>query len=281
MVNLESRRTSVAIIISLLIHISLPLLFLMKDESDFSLNRKSDPILVEIIEKSPSDQVKQQIVRDFETPKEIQKDIQNNTDPAMFLSSRAQRVQKQTRASIIGPNRNSFQPRPLSPRSNKNPRNEKVDPTAKAQLGPGEFNFSSPVMPIESTVGTLLPNEIEIGSFTALNTDKFTYYSFFERIEDKIRFRWENEVRKALSRISSQEIARYPKNIAISNLEIILSRDGEVEKIFLTRSSGLRPLDEAPAQAFWEAKNFMNPPQGLLEANNKIHLRYQFLVYLK
>jgi hypothetical protein len=263
-----------AVLVSAIIHLGL-LVSIVFFENPDPLVLEKKPIYITLVEESPSNKAREKlIVRDLDTPKEIQKEIQNSDDPAMFLSSRMQRVKKQTRSLNVGPTRNSFAPKPLMPRLKENT-------VTKAQIGLGGFNIPPPTLPIESTLGTLLPNEIEIGSFTALNTDKFTYYSFFERIEDKIRYRWENQVRMAINKIPTYELARYPKKMAITNLEIILSREGYIEKILLTRSSGLQLIDEAPAKAFWDAKNFMNPPQGLLESDNKIHLRYQFVVYLK
>jgi hypothetical protein len=231
--------------------------------------------------KEPNKKQNKMFIREMEIPDEVKKNNLINQDDTLFLSSRTQRVQKQTRSLNIGPNRNSLQPRSLFSHKVQSPNVDRLKPTTEAQLGVGTIFIPRPMLPIESSLGTPLPTEIEIGSFTALNTDKFTYYSFFERIEDKIRFRWESEVRSALTRISREEISSYPKNIAVSNLEIILSREGTVEKILLLRSCGLSPLDEAPAKAFWEAKNFMNPPAGLIESDGKIHLRYQFLVYLR
>ena len=43
-----------------------------------------------------------------------------------------------------------------------------------------------------------MPKEITVGSFTALNTDRYLYYSFYARIEELIRFRWESAVRQAM-----------------------------------------------------------------------------------
>lgn len=263
-----------SVLASVAVHLGLLVLFLLT-ESPTSSSVKKSPLYVTLVEDPRPDTQKQKLfVRDLETPKEIQKDIQNLDEPSLFLSSRVQRVKRQTRSLNIGPTRNSFAPRPLLPRVNQNT-------VMKAQSGVGGFSIPQPALPVESSLGILLPNEIEVGSFTALNTDKFTYYSFFERIEDKIRYRWETEVRAALNKIPSYELAKYPKKMAITNLEIILNQEGYVEKILLTRSSGFPLLDEAPAKAFWDAKNFMNPPQGLLEPDNKIHLRYQFVVYLK
>jgi len=270
---------TLAVFISLLFHIGIALwLFYLKAPETAAI--KKAPITVTLVDEPEyQSKLKKTFIRDMEIPEEIKKNSQNRDDLAMFLSSRTQRVQKQSRSINIGPNRNSLQPKSILARRFYNQNVDQVKPTAEAQLG--VVSIPMPVLPIESTIGTALPTEIEIGSFTALNTDKFTYYSFFERIEDKIRYLWESEVRSALTRISGQEISRYPKNIAVSNLEIILTREGNVEKILLLRSCGLPLLDEAPAKAFWGAKNFMNPPAGLIDPDGKIRLRYQFLVYLR
>lgn len=49
-----------------------------------------------------------------------------------------------------------------------------------------------------STTGEQLPQDIQIGDFTALNTDRFVYYTFYARIEEQIRHRWVRYVKAAI-----------------------------------------------------------------------------------
>lgn len=281
----KNGQTFISVFVSIQIHIGLALLIYFLMPSPPLTPVTQNPIEVTLFEKfkpiSQSKKPEKMVVRDLEVPDKVKKDIQNDNEPALFSSSKTQRVTEQTRALSIGPNRNSLAPRPLQIHLSNSKKTGKREVFEKADLGDRFIDLPAPSLAIESTVGTLLPSEIKIGSFTALNTDKFTYYSFFERIEDKLRYRWEIEVREALRQIPPYELAQYPKNMAITHLEVILDRSGTVEKILLTRSSGLAKVDEAPAKAFWNAKNFMNPPQGLVEEDGKVHLRYQFLVYLK
>lgn len=229
---------------------------------------------IEVMLNPPETAQVHQIVREVPIPEEV-KQKEANDDPALFLSSQKQRVSRQTRVERFGPTRNQ----PRAPRPSLAELARQKEATALGEE-PGNF-FAGIPQPSEASLNNLLPKDVEIGSFTALNTDKFTYYSFFERVEDLIRFRWEQRVRAALANISREEIERYPRGLAISHIDVVLNLSGQIEKIVLLRSSGLDLIDRAPADAFWDAKQLPNPPRGLVEDDGYIHLRYQFLVLLK
>ena len=49
-----------------------------------------------------------------------------------------------------------------------------------------------------SMSGERLPEDVRIGNFTALNTDRFVYYTFYARVEEQIRHRWVRYVKAAI-----------------------------------------------------------------------------------
>ncbi len=92
-----------------------------------------------------------------------------------------------------------------------------------------------------STVSEYIPG-VEEGAFTALNTDQFTYYAFFSRINEQIRSRWVNNVRAFVSRLSPQEqevLSKYDRQTVI---EIVLTKDGRFSSSMVHQSSGDRRL---------------------------------------
>jgi TonB family protein len=255
-------------------------------------------------------------IKDLPVPEELlEKKVSLQKDFSIFNSAKQQRVKKQTQASNFGPTVNSvqknfnpqqtFEPQQdpsqketlfdrksekylvessLIPKSENhlNLQNQKKnlkkhkESHSSYKLEPLKSSFS----PRESSLGTKLPNNIEIGSLTVLNTDQFTYYSFFERIENQVRFRWEQELFSTIKSMDPKELRQYPRKGALTVLEVVLDETGSVENIFLLGSSGLKPFDTAAAQAFIKAKQFMNPPIHLVDSDKKIRLQYQLLVYL-
>jgi TonB family protein len=156
----------------------------------------------------------------------------------------------------------------------KNPNSPSGEGESKPLLLPNLPQSSSAA----STVGEQLPSDIKFGNFTALNTDRYLYYSFYARVEELVRHRWVKYVRAVLysyqnsaPRISGQESWT-------TQIEIVLDKDGNFKRGVLHNSSGLQGLDAAPVQAFREAKQIPNPPAEMVKADGTIHLMYEFNV---
>ena len=129
-----------------------------------------------------------------------------------------------------------------------------------------------------STIGNDLPDDVKIGSFTALNTDRHLYYSFYSRMEEAIRYRWENYVKAALYEYETGAQKLQPKDKWTTRLEIILEPDGTFERAMMSEGSGVKSFDIAPVQAFREAAKFPNPPHEMVKDDNKIHIYFSFTI---
>jgi hypothetical protein len=130
-------------------------------------------------------------------------------------------------------------------------------------------------IPGVSTSGELLPSDVKIGDFTALNTDRFTYYTFYARVEEQIRHRWVRFVKAALYGGGDVPIGRTD---FMTNLEIVLNRRGEFVRAIIHQESGSKDLDSAPVLAFREARMIPNPPREMLKPDGTIRLLYSFHV---
>ncbi len=132
-----------------------------------------------------------------------------------------------------------------------------------------------------STIGEKLPDDVRVGDFTALNTDRHLYYSFYSRMEEKIRGRWTNYVRSVVFGLKNGTEPLNSRPTWTTRLEIILDKDGTFERAIMHQSSGSRGLDSAPVQAFRDAQQFPHPPEEMIKAEDgKIHLDYAFTVDL-
>jgi TonB family protein len=152
---------------------------------------------------------------------------------------------------------------------------------ATAPDGSRPFNLPSFVGAEQghSTIGEQIPDDVKYGDFTALNTDRHLYYSFYSRMEEAIRHRWVTYVRSIVMGIDNSVAPGTPdKENWTTKLEVLLDKNGNFEKAVLHEGSGSRNLDAAPVQAFRDAGQFPHPPQEMVKEDGFIHIYYAFTV---
>jgi TonB family protein len=239
---------------------------------------------------SQTETEQKQIVRETLVPDEIK--AKDSEEPFDFLSGTRQRVKKQTRAPLTGMTKNrtneDLEPAPPEPQQQaQQKKSSRLDPRVKGGLDAFAPKYrTTPRRPQElsldrgmSTVGESLPKELAVGSFTALNTDRYLYYSFFSRIEELIRYRWENSVRAAIDRTPPDRLGNTVTGNWVTQLEIWLKPDGQFHSAHLMKESGIKGFDQAAIQSFVQARLFPNPPKEMVESDGLIHLKYAFEVH--
>jgi TonB family protein len=258
------------------------------------------PITVEIIDHNKSQNEtepkgQKQIVRQTLVPDQMK--TEESEDPRTFLSAERQRVKKQMQAANTGMTQNRSGEKAdanesKSQQNSKEEKPEKVRPKMDPRLSGGIAAFTPkyrkvPPRPAAkpseldrglSTIGEALPQDVSVGSFTALNTDRYLYYSFFSRIEEMIRFRWESLVREAIDTTPPERLTYNSSGIWVTKLEIWIKRNGEIDSIHVMKESGFKSFDRAATTAFQEARIFPNPPEEMVESDGIIHLKYSFQV---
>lgn len=131
----------------------------------------------------------------------------------------------------------------------------------------------------ESTSGEKLFKNIDIGDFNSINTDEYTFYSFHERINDRIRIRWVNRIEETLAEFKRRGvIGALKKGENTTMIEIRLDKNGNYLNSVIIKSSGIKSWDEAAVLAFQTGAPFLNPPTELVEKDGVIHLQYRFSV---
>lgn len=141
----------------------------------------------------------------------------------------------------------------------------------------GSSPFGRQVVVGSSTVGEFIPG-IKEGAFTALNTDRYAFYTFFARINEQVRSRWIRNLRAFTESLTEKELSKFAGRDWITEVDIQLDREGDVVRALIMRSSGSSDLDQAAILAFQDAAPFANPPRELVEEDGLIHLRYGILV---
>lgn len=254
-------------------------------------NKKQETV-IEIVDKKTSEEFlkksknAKQIVRDTLAPDNLKDDSENTL--AKFLSAKTQRVLNEVRAKENGMTKNR-QELVKQEWKNKLSKNSEA-PTKKIPIvdkdgyqafnSPKEFKRFAEGETGPSTLGEDMPKEMAVGSFTALNTDRYVYYTFYARIEELVRFRWESKVQQALDQFDrSYLISVIGKNRWLTQIEFWLTPDGKFHSAHILKESGIAKFDQAAVFAFRDAQQFPNPPKEMVDRDGFIRIIYAFNVH--
>ena len=121
--------------------------------------------------------------------------------------------------------------------------------------------------------------DVETGMQTMLSTREFVYYSYYNRIKDRLRQYWEPKIKEKFERSMRQgrKIASVEGD-KITKLIIILDAQGTLMRVQMVSRSGVSDLDEAAVDAFRAAAPFPNPPAGIVEEDGTIKIRWDFVI---
>ena len=240
------------------------------------------PPLASILEKN-----NRKMVRSTDVPKSLLSQVDKTTD---LTSKDFQRVTKEMRAVEDGITQNRLDDRPALPASA--PSAQQRQPAQNLEKDPHSNikNRSTDVAEElknwnqlsgggASTFGEAIDRDLPFGSITALNTDRNTFYSFYARVEELTRYRWEKNFYRAIEHLPNEGIEYLnTKNFWTTQLEFLLSPSGELSSVLLLKESGLPEFDQAAIDAFKEARIFPNPPKELIQDDGFIHLKYSFRI---
>lgn len=100
----------------------------------------------------------------------------------------------------------------------------------------------------------------------ALNTKKYLYAGYIQRIRRVVNFYWNQNLDNLPSSV------RFSKNQYHTVVNVILDSDGGLELVEVTTPSGSEPLDEAVLSAFRLGSPYPHPPEGLIEKDGRVYL---------
>jgi TonB family protein len=283
-----------AVFLSLLFHIVL--VIILSSMASNPTMKHPDVTEVDIVspqeQARPKPKVEKQIVRNAFVPDKLK--VQDDESLAKYLSQERQRVKKESQAALSGLTQNrEGQARQDTAKQGNSGKSEKSEALKKAQrdLAREGFKTWDPSRELKemnrttsagssgaSTNSDYLPNTVSVGSFTALNTDRFTFYTFYARIEELVRFRWETRVQSAIDSFDRGTVMNLGNRSWNSSIEFLLTPDGRLKSALLMKPSGVKQFDQAAINAFREAGIFPNPPQEMVQEDGLIHLQFGFTV---
>jgi TonB family protein len=115
---------------------------------------------------------------------------------------------------------------------------------------------------------------VDDGDETALNSKKWRFASFFNRVKRQVAEHWHPE---ETYRQRDPTGMIYGKRNRYTELRIQLRPDGKLGNVAVYQPSGLDFLDDEAIEAFKQAAPFPNPPRQLIEANGLINFGFGFL----
>jgi TonB family protein len=116
--------------------------------------------------------------------------------------------------------------------------------------------------------------DVDEGEETALNSKKWRFATFFNRVKKQVSEHWHPE--EAYRRRDPTGVI-YGHQNRYTELRIQLKADGHLANVGVGLPSGLEFLDDEAITAFKEAQPFPNPPHQLLEHNGLITFHFGFL----
>lgn len=278
-----------ALSISFLVHlVFLAGLYQLKPEPTPSEDTRP---LVEIEFIDPSEK---QIVADAVAPNV---DVFSNKS-TRFESARSQRVLEQKQASTTGKTENrssikNIDPDLLPPIGQVNDGTASVkDKVEDSKSGEIQAAIVDQVKQEEvyenffdkkgiSSIQDRIFEDIEYGNFTALNTNRNQFYSFYQRVNEQVRIRWVQNIEKHINQMKlGNPEKKFKSREWISKLVIILNTKGEIINSYIENSSGENKWDMAAVQAFQTAAPFVNPPAEMAAQDGLIRLSYLFSLRL-
>ncbi len=115
---------------------------------------------------------------------------------------------------------------------------------------------------------------VDDGDETALNSKKWRFASFFNRVKRQVAEHWHPE---EAYRQRDPTGMIYGRKNRYTELRIQLKPDGRLQNVAVFQPSGLDFLDDEAMDAFKQAAPFPNPPRQLIEANGTINFGFGFL----
>lgn len=119
---------------------------------------------------------------------------------------------------------------------------------------------------------------IQEGHRTLLNTRKFVYYSYYERIKEKLKYYWDIHLTERVKMARNKGAVFDLFQSFTTRVIAILDANGSLTHIQVIGKSGLLDLDEAALNAFHDAGPFPNPPKGMVNPEGQVRIYWDFVL---
>ncbi|HSW61588.1 MAG TPA: TonB family protein, partial [bacterium] len=132
--------------------------------------------------------------------------------------------------------------------------------------------------PLLTTPSNDFLKDIEKEDETALNTKKFIYSAYFNKIKQAISKHWTPAY---VLMINDPGGHVYGRKDRFTKLVVHISSNGTLARVRVDVSSGIDFLDREAINAFKMASPFSPPPEVLLNNENMLEIRFGFMVSIE
>src|SRR5262249_2723088 len=115
--------------------------------------------------------------------------------------------------------------------------------------------------------------EVKPGNQPALNTRAAPFAAYIAKMHRSIHKLWGFGALEDWDELSSSSPLNNP-NLS-TTLEMVLNRDGTLDKVTVVRASGYLPFDAAAIDTAYNAGPYPDPPRAIRSANGKIYVHWQ------
>ena len=120
--------------------------------------------------------------------------------------------------------------------------------------------------------------DIANGDETLLNTQKFLYADYYNRIKKAVSYYW-TPAQAML--VNDPRGSIYGKQNRYTKLKAVIGKRGKLLSLVVSRSSGVDILDREALDAFSSAAPFPNPPKPLLDEKGQFVFHLGFMVNVR
>jgi TonB family protein len=117
-------------------------------------------------------------------------------------------------------------------------------------------------------------SEVTPDNQTELNTRASPFAQFITRMHRQIHEKWAFGFLESLN--LQLKNTPFDDMSLMANLEIVLDKTGNVDKISMVRASGNTGFDAAAVSSVYAAVPFPTPPEAILSGNGKVYLHWKF-----
>ncbi len=156
-----------------------------------------------------------------------------------------------------------------------------VDQLRKERLADGErrksehrgswvaSNFERWRTAIENYVSAVRP-----GNQTALNSARSPFATYLHAIHNRIHPIFADSFLGSLAQLPKTHPLNDPK--LITRLEIVLTKEGQIVKMGIVKTSGMTAFDVAALDSVQRASPFGPPPSAIVSPDNRVYLHWEF-----
>ena len=144
---------------------------------------------------------------------------------------------------------------------------------AQTERSTRQGKFARNAARVRAALENFIP-EVKPGNQTALNTRAAPFAAYIAKMHRSIHKLWGFGALEDWEELSGSSPLNDPH--LSTTLEMVLNRDGTVDKVTVVRASGYLPFDAAAIDVAFNAGPYPDPPRAIRSANGKIYVHWQF-----